>query len=62
LGHTLPVGQGQADVVQALEILVMHPATAIFIATKLMHRYVADKPPESLVNRVAQIFMDRVAT
>ena len=58
LGHALPAGQGQADVEQALEILLTHPATAVFIATKLVRRFVADEPPASLVNHVAQAFTD----
>ena len=33
-----------------------HPATAKFIATKLARRFVADEPPKSLVDRVAQTY------
>ena len=58
LGHTVPAGQGQGDVAQALEILVTHPATAVFIATKLVRHFVADEPPSALVNRLAQTFTD----
>jgi uncharacterized protein (DUF1800 family) len=58
LGQMLPAGQGQADVAQALAILVTHPATAVFIATKLVRRFVADEPPPALVEQVAQTFTD----
>jgi hypothetical protein len=40
-----------------LDILSHHPATAKFIATKLVRRFVADEPPPALVDRVAQTFM-----
>ena len=56
LGHTLPAGQGEADLVQVLDILADHPATAQFIATKLVRRFVADEPPAALVSRAADIF------
>lgn len=57
LGHTLPAGQGEADLDQVLEILLTHPATAYFIATKLVRRFVADDPPPALVEQVAQTFV-----
>lgn len=56
LGHTFPAGQGEQDVWQLLEILVTHPATATFIATKLVRRFVADEPPAALVEQVAQTY------
>lgn len=57
LGQTLPAGQGvEADVAQVLTILTTHPATAQFIATKLVRRFVADDPPAALVARVADTF------
>ncbi len=39
-----------------LDVLVRHPSTAKFIAAKLVRRFVADEPPPSLVNRVAEVF------
>jgi len=36
-----------------IEILTRHPATARFIATKLVRRFVSDTPPPALVARVA---------
>jgi uncharacterized protein (DUF1800 family) len=56
LGHTFPAGQGEQDVPQLLEILVTHPSTAAFIATKLVRRFVADEPPATLVEQVAQTY------
>ncbi len=58
LQQTLPAGQGEADLEQILEILVTHPATATFIATKLVRRFVADDPPAALVQQVAQTFQE----
>lgn len=56
LGRTFPAGQGEAEVWELLEMLVTHPATAQFIATKLVRRFVADEPPPALVAQVAQTY------
>lgn len=56
LGHSFTAGQGEQDVWQLLEILVTHPSTATFIATKLVRRFVADDPPADLIERVAQTY------
>jgi hypothetical protein len=40
-----------------LDIVAHHPATAKFIATKLVRRFVSDDPPPALVDRVAQTFL-----
>jgi len=40
-----------------LDYLAHHPATAQFIATKLVRHFVADDPPQPLVSRVADTFM-----
>jgi uncharacterized protein (DUF1800 family) len=58
LGQVLAAGQGQQDVLQMLEVLASHPATATFIATKLVRRFVADEPPAGLVQRVTQTFLE----
>ncbi|GAB4281301.1 MAG: DUF1800 domain-containing protein [Candidatus Promineifilaceae bacterium] len=57
LGHTFPAGEGEAEVLRLLDMLASHPATATFIATKLVRRFVADDPPASLVNRLANTFL-----
>ncbi|MEW5985577.1 MAG: DUF1800 domain-containing protein [Chloroflexota bacterium] len=58
LGHNLAAGRGEEDVLDVLEILVTHPGTARFIATKLVRRFVADEPPAALVERVAQVYTE----
>ncbi len=56
LGHVIPAGGGMDDGLKVLDILVHHPSTAHFISLKLAERFVADNPPPSLVNRMAQTF------
>ena len=54
----LPVrGKGLAELDEALDRLAAHPATARFICRKLVVYWMTDKPPEALVERVAQVFM-----
>ena len=57
LGHKIPAGGGMKDGLMVLDILAHHPSTAKFIATKLVRRFVADEPPASLVDRVAQTYI-----
>jgi uncharacterized protein (DUF1800 family) len=57
LGHKIPAGGGVKDGLMVLDILVHHPSTAHFIATKLVRHFVSDDPPPGLVDRVAQTFM-----
>jgi uncharacterized protein (DUF1800 family) len=57
LGHKIPAGGGVKDGLLVLDILAHHPATAKFIATKLVRRFIADEPPSALVDRVAQTFL-----
>jgi len=57
LGHKIPAGGGEKDGLMVLDILAHQPATAKFIATKLVRRFVADDPPPALVDRVAQTFL-----
>ncbi len=56
LGHRIPAGGGQRDGEQVIDILVHHPSTAKFIATKLLRRFVSDEPPPALVARAAETF------
>lgn len=58
LGHRLPAGRGIEDGEDVLDILARHPSTARFISTKLARRFVSDSPPESLIERAAEKFMD----
>jgi uncharacterized protein (DUF1800 family) len=56
LGQTVR-GRGLAEIDEALDRLVRHPATAHFISRKLAVYFVADEPPPALVERMAQTFM-----
>jgi len=58
LGHVIKAGGGESDGEQVLDILAAHPATATFIATKLVRRFVGDTPPPALVERTAARFRD----
>ena len=57
LGHIIPAGGGMGDGLQVLAILARQPATAHFISLRLAQRFVADNPPPSLVNRMADTFI-----
>ena len=56
LGQVIPAGGGRDDGEKVIDILVRHPATARFIATKLARRFVSDDPPPALVERAAATF------
>jgi uncharacterized protein (DUF1800 family) len=56
LGVTIPAGGGMADGEKVLDILAHHPATSRFISRKLAMRFVADEPPDALVERMAATF------
>jgi uncharacterized protein (DUF1800 family) len=56
LGVTIPAGGGMEDGERVLDILAHHPSTARFISRKLASRFVADNPPQSLVDRMAKTF------
>jgi len=58
LGHVLPAYGGEQDGIHVIDILSRHPATARFIVTKLVRRFVSDGPPPALVERAAQTFRD----
>jgi uncharacterized protein (DUF1800 family) len=55
LGKRLSAG-GMKDGEEVLRMLALHPATARFIATKLVQRFVNDAPPEDFVNELAAVF------
>lgn len=57
LGVQFPAGQGIEDGEQVLDILAKSPATARFLATKLVRRFVSDTPSKALVERAAQKFL-----
>ncbi len=49
---------GQAEAEQVIEMLVAHPSTAKLISTKLARRFIADDPPQELIEKAAQTFLD----
>ncbi len=56
LGQTIPTMGGEQDALQVIDILVHHPSTARFLSKKLAQRFVADDPPQALVDRMASTF------
>ena len=56
LEHKLPPGRGEQDALDVIDILVHHPSTAKFISKKLAQRFVADDPPQLLIDRMAATF------
>ncbi len=57
LGHKIAAGGGEKDGLEVIDILARHPSTAKFISRELARRFVADNPPEDLVDRMASTFM-----
>src|ERR1700724_2869559 len=55
LGHAIK-GRGLAEVEEAIDILVQHPATATHLSRQIASYFVSDTPPESLVQQMAQTF------
>jgi uncharacterized protein (DUF1800 family) len=49
-------GGGEGEGMKMLEILASHPSTAKFISRKLAMRFVADDPPQSLIDKMAATF------
>ncbi len=55
LGHKINSG-GIRDGELVIEILAKHPSTARFVSIKLVRRFVADQPSDSLVKLVTEIY------
>jgi uncharacterized protein (DUF1800 family) len=55
LGHQIR-GRGFAEVDEAIDILVHHPATATHLSKQIATYFVSDTPPDSLVQKMAQSF------
>ncbi len=53
----LPNRGPMADGDEVLDILSRHPGTARFLCTKIARRFLADDPPEALVDRMAAEFL-----
>ncbi len=56
LGRYIPPDRGIEDGIEVLDALASHPGTGRHIARKLCRRLVSDTPPESLVQRAADVF------
>ena len=59
LGVRIPAGGGIQDGYKVLHLLAHHPSTAHYISRQLAVRFVADDPPESLVDRMAATFLHK---
>lgn len=57
LGKRIAAGGEIEDGLRVLDLLSKHPSTARFISRKLCQRFVADEPPQSLVDRTADVFL-----
>ncbi|HYL04522.1 MAG TPA: DUF1800 domain-containing protein [Thermoanaerobaculia bacterium] len=56
LGRQLPPGRGIEDGERVLDLLAGHHSTARHLATQLAVRFVSDKPPQALVDRLASTY------
>jgi len=56
LGFRVPAGSGLAGGEDFLDYLATHPKTNHFIAKKLAIRFVADDPPQSIIDSLAATF------
>jgi uncharacterized protein (DUF1800 family) len=57
LGHKIPAGGAEEDGLKVIDILARHPSTAKFISLGLARHFVAENPPQALVERMAQTFL-----
>jgi uncharacterized protein (DUF1800 family) len=51
--------RGEKEGEQMLDVLAHRPATAKFISRKLAMRFVSDNPPQALVDRMAETFLNK---
>ncbi|MBI3475004.1 MAG: DUF1800 domain-containing protein [Acidobacteria bacterium] len=58
LGHKIKEN-GEKEGLEVLRMLARNPKTAHFISQKLAMRFVADDPPPTLVDRMAQTFLKK---
>jgi len=49
-------GSGSAELDEVLDLLVAHPSTARYISRKLAVYFLADQPPQALVDSMAAVF------
>jgi len=60
LGRVIAAFGGESDGITVFDMLASHPGTARHICRKLCRRLVMDNPPERLVSRVADVFLENV--
>lgn len=58
LGNTIPATPGRQNLTRVLEILHVHPSTAQFLSTKLIRWFLTETPPQSLIDEVAQTYLN----
>jgi uncharacterized protein (DUF1800 family) len=56
LGHKIAAGGGEQEGLKVIDILAHHPSTAKFLSMKLARHFVADQPPQALLDRMALTF------
>jgi uncharacterized protein (DUF1800 family) len=56
LGKSIP-DTGKGQLVAALTLLARHPATAQFLAFKLVRHFITDQPTPAMVNPIAKAFL-----
>jgi len=56
-GDALSGSKGQSEAEQVIEHLALHRSTAKFICTKLARRFIADEPPQEIIEKAAQTFL-----
>lgn len=57
LGHVIPANGGQTDGDRVLDILINHADTAHYVTTKLLRRFVADEPSQTMISDISQVWI-----
>ncbi len=58
LGHRFPAGRGIEDGLHLLTVVITHPSTAHYTCYLLCRRFVSDRPPAELVDRLTQVWIE----
>jgi uncharacterized protein (DUF1800 family) len=58
LGRSIPAGGGENDGKLVIAMVALHPATATRLARKLCRFFVAETPPQDLIDRAAKRFVE----
>jgi uncharacterized protein (DUF1800 family) len=57
LGVNIPAGGGITDGETVLDLLAMHPSTALHLSTKMARWLLGYKPPQKLIDRLVAIYL-----